>query len=136
MHITVEVIEITSFCQDISHKTQLKKINDSISVIISCYVRYLLAENKLGKVKLTTLIFVICNISAMCTEMTKTYDIMICLRQLLCMCKAEKTQLNDRVAIWGFCVQRTVVDKVQTIGSWQCLIQSIQTSLEILCREP
>ena len=53
----------------------------------------------------------------MCTEMTKTYDIMIGLRQLLCMCKAEKTQLNDRVAIGGFCVQRTVADKVQQIGT-------------------
>ena len=31
--------------------------------------------------------------------MTKTYDIMIGLRQLLCMFKAEKTQLNDMVAI-------------------------------------
>ena len=49
----------------------------------------------------------------MCTEMTKTYDIMIGLRQLLCMCKAEKTQLNDRVAIGGFCFQRNVADKVQ-----------------------
>ena len=53
----------------------------------------------LGKVKWTTVIFVLCNISAMCTEMTKTYDIMIGLRQLLCMCKTEKTQLNDKVAI-------------------------------------
>ena len=52
----------------------------------------------------------------MCTEMTKTYDIMIGLRQLLYMCKAEKTQLNDRVAIGGFCAQRTVADKVQKIG--------------------
>ena len=51
----------------------------------------------------------------MCTEMTKTYDIMIGLRQLLCMCKAEKTQLNDRVAIVGFCVQQTVADKVLKI---------------------
>ena len=58
----------------------------------------LLAENMLGKVKWTTVIFVLCNISALCTEMTKTHDIMIGLRQLLCMCKAEKTQLNDRVA--------------------------------------
>ena len=33
------------------------------------------------------------------------------------MCKAEKTQLNDRVAIGGFCVQRTVADKVQKIGT-------------------
>ena len=47
---------------------------------------------------------VLCNISAMCTEMTKTSDIMIGLRQLLCMCKAEKTKLNDRVTIGGFCV--------------------------------
>ena len=35
----------------------------------------------------------------MCTKMTKTYDIMIDLRQRLYMCKAEKTQLNDRVAM-------------------------------------
>ena len=55
-----------------------------------------------GKVKWTTVIFVLCNISAICTEMLKTYDIMIGLRQLLCMCKAEKTQLNDSVAIGGF----------------------------------
>ena len=49
--------------------------------------------------------------------MTKTYDIMIGLRQILCMCKAKKTQLNDRVAVGGFCVQRTVADKVQKIGT-------------------
>ena len=66
----------------------------------------------LGKVKWTTEIFILSNISAMCTEMTKTYDIMIGLRQLLYMCKAEKTQLNDRVAIGGFCAQRTVADEV------------------------
>ena len=52
-----------------------------------------------GKVKWTTVIFVLCNISAMCTEMTQTSDIMIGLRQLLCMCKAEKTQLNDRLQL-------------------------------------
>ena len=52
----------------------------------------------------------------MCTEMTKTYDIMIGLRQLLYMCKAEKTQLNDRIATGGFCAQRTVADKVQKMG--------------------
>ena len=51
----------------------------------------------------------------MCTEMTKTNDIMMGLRQLLYMCKAEKTQLNDKVAIRGFCAQWTVVDKVQKI---------------------
>ena len=53
----------------------------------------------------------------MCTEMTKTYDIMIGLRQLLCISKAEKTQLNDWVAIGGFCVQRAVADKVHKIRS-------------------
>ena len=51
----------------------------------------------------------------MCTEMTKTYDIMIGLRQLLYMCKAEKTQLNDRVATEDFGAQRNVADKVQKI---------------------
>ena len=71
----------------------------------------------LGKVKWTTVIFVLCDISAMYTEMTKTYDIMIDLRQLLCMCKAEKTQLNVRMATGRFCVQRTVADKVQRIGT-------------------
>ena len=45
--------------------------------------------------------------------MTKTYAIMIDLLQLLYMCKAEKTQLNDMDAIAGFCVKRTVADKVQ-----------------------
>ena len=64
----------------------------------------LLPENMLGKVTWTTVIFVLCSISAVYTEMTKTYDIMIGLRQLLCMCTAEKTQLNDRVTIGGFCV--------------------------------
>ena len=53
----------------------------------------------------------------MCTEMTKTYDILIGLRPLLYMCKAEKTQLNDRVATGGFCAQQTVADKVQKIGT-------------------
>ena len=77
----------------------------------------LLVENMLGKVKWTAVIFFLCNISAMCTEMTKTYDIMIGLQQILCMCNAKKTQLNDRVAVGGFCVQRTVADKVQTKGT-------------------
>ena len=77
----------------------------------------LLAENMLGKVKWTIETFVLCNISAMCTKMTKTNDIMIGLRQLLYMCKAEKTQLNDKVAIGGLCAQRTVADKVQKIAT-------------------
>ena len=80
-------------------------------------LRTLLAENKVGKVKWITVIFVLCDISAMCTEMTKTSDLIIGLRQPLCMCKAEKTQLNDRVANGGFCVQQTVADKVQKIGT-------------------
>ena len=67
--------------------------------------------------KWTTEICVLCNISAMCTEMTKTYDVMIGLRQLLYMCKAEKMQLNDRVAVGGFCAQRTVADKAQKMGT-------------------
>ena len=71
----------------------------------------------LRKVEWTTVIFVLCNISAMCTEMTITYAIMIGLLQHLCMCKAEKTQLKNRVAIGGFCVQQTVADKVQKIGT-------------------
>ena len=48
--------------------------------------------------------------------MTKTNDIMIGLRQLLYMCKAEKTQLNDRVATGDFCAQRIVADKLEKIG--------------------
>ena len=71
----------------------------------------------LGKVKWTTEIFVLCNSSAMCAEMTKTYMIMIGLRRLLCMYKAEKTKFNDRVATGGFCAQRAVADKVQKIGT-------------------
>ena len=39
-----------------------------------------------------------CNILVMSTKMTKTYDIMIGLRQLLCMFKAEKTHGCN----WGF----------------------------------
>ena len=68
-------------------------------MILFQLLRTLLAENMLGKVKWTAVIFFLCNISAMCTEMTKTYDIMIGLRQILCMCKAKKTQLNDMVVV-------------------------------------
>ena len=53
----------------------------------------------------------------MCTKLTKTYDIMIGLRQPLYLCKSEKTQLNDKVAIGSFCAQRNVADKVQKIGT-------------------
>ena len=47
----------------------------------------------------------------MCTEMTKTSDIMMDLRQRLYMCKAETTQFNDRVAIGGFCAHWTAAHK-------------------------
>ena len=36
--------------------------------------------------------------------MMKTYDDMIVLRQLLYICKSEKTHLNDKVVIGGICV--------------------------------
>ena len=38
------------------------------------------------------------------TEVTKTYDDRIGLRQLLYICKAEKTPLNAKVVIVGLCV--------------------------------
>ena len=81
MHIKVNVIENTSSCQDFSHKHDFKPVNDSFSNYKLLHT--LLAENMLGKVKWTTEILVPCHISAMCTEMTKTYDIIIGLRQLL-----------------------------------------------------
>ena len=37
----------------------------------------------------------------MCTEITKTYDDRIGLRQILYICKAEKTTLNDKVVFGG-----------------------------------
>ena len=46
-------------------------------------------------------IYVLCNILAMCMDITETYDDMICLRLLLYICKAEKTHLGDRVEIRG-----------------------------------
>ena len=86
-------------------------------MILLQLLRTLLPENMLAKVKWTAVIFFHCNISAMCTEMTKTYDIIIGLWQILCMCKAKKIQLNDRVAVGGFYVQQTVADKVQKKGT-------------------
>ena len=71
---------------------------------------------------------------------------MIGLWQFLCMCKAEKTQLNDRVAIGGVlcstnCSRQSTKDRNLKIALFErqlikYVIQSIQTSLEILCREP
>ena len=40
----------------------------------------------------------------MCTEMMNFHDDMIGLRQLLYICKAEKTHLNDKIVIGGLCV--------------------------------
>ena len=71
----------------------------------------------LGNVKWATEIFVLCNILAMCAETTKTYIIVIGLRHLLYICKAEKTKLNDSVATGCFCAQRAFADKVQKIGT-------------------
>ena len=57
----------------------------------------------------------------MCTKITKTYDDMIGLRQLLYIFKSEKTHLNDKVVIRGLCVSRTVVDQLQKIGALSLL---------------
>ena len=51
------------------------------------------------KVSLSIEIYVLCNSLAMCMDITETYDDMIGLRLLWYMCKAEKTQLGDRVEI-------------------------------------
>ena len=57
----------------------------------------------------------------MCREMTNIYDDMIGLWQLLYICKAEKTHLNDKVVNGGLCVYRTVADKLQKIGDLHLL---------------
>ena len=46
-------------------------------------------------------IYVLCNILAICMDITETYDDVICLRLFLYICKAEKTHLGDRVEIRG-----------------------------------
>ena len=51
----------------------------------------------------------------MCTEMTKTYADMIGLWQLLYICKAEKTHLNDKFVTGSLCVSRSVADKLQKV---------------------
>ena len=82
MHIKVKVIETTSSRQD-SHTKHYFKINQRFCFSNYKLLHTLLAENMLEKVKWTTGVFVLCNISAMCAELTKTYIIMIDLRQLL-----------------------------------------------------
>ena len=47
--------------------------------------------------------------------MTKSYADMIGLRQLLYICKAEKTNSNDKVVIGSLCVLRIVADKLQKV---------------------
>ena len=42
MHIKVKVIEVTSFFKMSHIKHDFRTIDDSISVIISCYVHYLM----------------------------------------------------------------------------------------------
>ena len=67
-------------------------MKDSFSVIMCCYARYLLkiCSERWDK------------ISAMCTEMTNIHDDMIGLSQLLYICKAEKTHLNDKIVLGGY----------------------------------
>ena len=52
----------------------------------------------------------------MCTEMMNIHNDMIGLWQLLYICMAEKTHLNDKVVLGGLCVKQTVADKLQKIG--------------------
>ena len=47
---------------------------------------------------------------------------MIGLLLLLCMCKAEKTHLDDRAEIRRLCVYRTVADILQTIEIKVCCV--------------
>ena len=72
-------------------------MKDSVSVIMCCYVRYLLKF--VLKVEIRLCNTCTCNNLVMCTELTKPYDDRICLRQLLCIYKAEKTRLNDNAVI-------------------------------------
>ena len=53
----------------------------------------------------------------MCTEMMKTYDDMIGLRQLLYICKSEMTHLNDKIVIGALCVYRAIADQLQKTGA-------------------
>ena len=57
----------------------------------------------------------------MCTEMTNIHNDMIGLWQLLYICKAKKTHLNDKVVLVGLCVKRTVADKLQKVGALNLL---------------
>ena len=47
----------------------------------------------------------------MCTEMMNTHNDMIGLWQLLYICKAEKTHLNNKVVLWGFVVNELLQTK-------------------------
>ena len=74
--------------------------------------------------------------------MTKTYDIMIGLRQLLYMCKAEKTQLNDRLQLGVSVLNELLQTKykrqeLKICFVWKVteyILQSIEISRGILCR--
>ena len=60
-----------------------RTVKDSVSISICCYVRYLLKYALKSEVKQE--IFVLFNISTVGIEITKTYDDMIGLRQLVCI---------------------------------------------------
>ena len=53
--------------------------------------------------------------------MTNIHDDMIGLWQHLYICKAEKTDLNDKIVLGGLCVKRTVADKLQNALNLLCL---------------
>ena len=100
-------------------RTENRIVKDSFSVIMCCYACYLLkiCSERWNKI----LNICTCNISAICTEMTNIHDDMIGLWQLLYICKAEKTHLNDKVVLRGLCVYRTVADKLQKIRTLNLL---------------
>ena len=107
-----------NFCL-LRFRTENMIVKDSFSVSMCCYGHYLLkiCSERWNKV----LNICICNISAICTEMTNIHDGMIGLWQLWYICKAEKTHLNDKVVLWGLCVYRTVAGKLQKIGALNLL---------------
>ena len=56
----------------------------------------------------------------MFAEMTKSYYVIICLREFLYTCKEEQTRLNDWVVIGvigGLGIDRTIADNLQKIGT-------------------
>ena len=111
---------------------------------VECVFTYVISRTYALKVKWSIELFVLCNITAMCTAITKTYDDMVGLWPLLYILNAGKTHLNDKVEIGGLCVLRTIAGKLQKwdlnmcffLKLIECIIHSIQINLDTLCREP